>query len=57
MNKIGFPTELNNGNDYLIVADEEIEGGHDLPMDSNYLLQQLQRVIKSFKSSVAIITF
>ena len=38
MNKIGFPTELNNGNDYLIVADEEIEGGHDLPMDSNYLL-------------------
>ena len=48
MNKIGPPTYLSNDKDYLIVAAAEIEGGHGLPLDSNYILEQLQRVIKTF---------
>ena len=49
MNKIGRPTYLNNDKESLIVAASEIEGGHDLPLDSNYLLENLQRVIKAVK--------
>ena len=49
MNKIGRPTYLSNNKEYLIVAAYEIEGGHGLTLDSNYLLGQLQHVIKDFK--------
>ena len=39
MNKIGRPNYLNNDMDSLIVAADEIEGGHEPPMESNYLLR------------------
>ena len=41
MNKIGRPTYLSNDKEYLIVSADEIEGGHVLPLGSNYLLDQL----------------
>ena len=41
MNKIVFPTYLSNDKKYLIVAASDIEGGHSLPLDGNYLLGQL----------------
>ena len=44
-NKTVCPTYLRNYKDYLIVADVEIEGGHDLPLDSNSLLGHLHHVI------------
>ena len=49
MNKIGRPTYLSNENEYLIVSASGIEGGYGLPLDSNYLLEQLQRIIKDVK--------
>ena len=49
MNKIGHPTYLSNAKESLIVAAADIEGGHGLTMDSNYLLELLQRVIKTVK--------
>ena len=49
MNIIGWPVCLSNDKGYLIVAAAEIEGGHVLPLDSNSLLEQLQRIIKDFK--------
>ena len=47
MNKIGLPTYLGNENDYLMVVSAEIEGGHGLPLGSNYLLEKFQNVIKA----------
>ena len=49
MNKIGRPTYLSNDKEYLIVAVDENEVGHGLPLDSNHILDQLQHVIKSVK--------
>ena len=34
---------------FLIVAASDIEGGHDLPLESNYILEQLHIVIKAVK--------
>ena len=45
MNKSGFPNYLGNDKEYWIYSYDEIEGGHGLPLDSNYLLEQLQHVI------------
>ena len=33
----------------MIVASDDIKGGHDLPLESNYLSEQLQRVFKTVK--------
>ena len=49
MNKIDRPTYLSNNKEYLIVTDDGIEGGHFLPLDSNYILEQLQRSIEDVK--------
>ena len=49
MNKIGRPNYLSNDKDYLIVADAEIEGDHVLPLEINYILEQLQRIINYVK--------
>ena len=49
MNKIGRTTYLSNYNEYLIVASNYIESDNGLPLDSNSLLGQLQRVIKAVK--------
>ena len=49
MNKIGRPTYLSNDKEYLIVAADDIEGGHGPPLDSNYLSEQLQQAIKAVK--------
>ena len=49
MNKIGCPTYVINDNESLIVADNYIEGGHGLPLDSNSILEQLKFFIKSVK--------
>ena len=45
MNKAGFPTYLGNDKESLIYSYDDIEGGHVIPLDSKYLLEQLQRVI------------
>ena len=49
MNKIGRPTYLSNDMESLIVVAAEIEGGHGLPLESNFILGQLQCVIKAVK--------
>ena len=49
MNKICLPNYLINDKEYLIVAADEIEGYHGLPLDSNSILELLQRVIKAVK--------
>ena len=49
MNNIGRPNYLSNDKDSLIVVASDIEGDHVLPLDSNYLLDQLQHVIKAVK--------
>ena len=49
MNKIVLPTYLSNEKEYLIVAAVDIERVHELPLDSNYLLEKLQRTIKTVK--------
>ena len=36
MNEIGRPTYLSNTKEYFIVTAANIEGGHGLPLDSNY---------------------
>ena len=41
MNKIGRPTYPINDKEYLIVAADDIEGGHGLTLDSNYLRDHL----------------
>ena len=46
-NKAGIPTYLSNENESLIYSYDEIEGGYGLPLDSTYLLEQLQRVINA----------
>ena len=38
MNKIGHPTYLSNDKESFIIAASEIEGGHGLPLESNYFL-------------------
>ena len=48
-NKIGCLTYLSNDKESLIVAYADIEGGHGLPLDSNYILGQLQHAIKAAK--------
>ena len=47
MNIIGWPVCLSNDKGYLIVAAAEIEGGHVLPLDSNYILEQFKSTIKA----------
>ena len=49
MNKIVLPTYLSNEKEYLIVAASDIESTHDLLLDSNSLLEQLQIDIKAVK--------
>ena len=49
MKKSGFPTYLSQYKDSLMVASSEIEGAHGLPLDSQYLSDQLQRVNKAIK--------
>ena len=49
MNKIGIPTYLSNDKESLVVTDDEIEGGCGLLLESNFLLEQLQCVIKDVK--------
>ena len=49
MNKIALPTYLINEKEYLIVAAADIESEHDLLLDSNSLLEQLQIDIKAVK--------
>ena len=49
MIKIVRPTYLSNDKYSLIVAAANIEGGHGLPLDHNYILDQLQLVIKAVK--------
>ena len=49
MNKIGRPTYLGNDKESLIVADSDIGGGHGLPLDINYLLEHMERIIKAVK--------
>ena len=49
MNKIGRPTYLSNENESLIVAAADMEGDHVLLVDINFLLEQLQHVIKAIK--------
>ena len=45
--KVGRPTYLNSDEEALVVASEEIEGAHGLPIDFNTLGVELQLVIKS----------
>ena len=47
MNKTSCPTYHINDKEYLIVSASDIEGGHGLPLDSNYILWQLQHVLKA----------
>ena len=49
MNKIVRPTYLSNYKEYLIFSASDTEGVHGLTLDSNYLLGQLNNVIKSVK--------
>ena len=49
MNKIGLPTYFSNGEEYLIVSVDDIEGGNLLPLDINFTWEQFQPVIKSVK--------
>ena len=49
MNNIGRSTYLSNDKDYLIVAAADIEVDHGLHLDSNYLLEKMQRITKAFK--------
>ena len=56
MNKIVCPTCLSNDKVHLIVASDKIEGGHFLPLDSNFLLEQLKCVIKMSSTGVELIT-
>ena len=37
MNKVVCPTYLSNENESLIDQSDEIEGGHGLPLENNYL--------------------
>ena len=46
-NKIGRPTYLYSDEEALVVASEEIEGAHGLPIDVNTLGVELQLVIKA----------
>ena len=39
MNKICHPTYLGNDKENLVVVDADIEGGHGLPLESNYILE------------------
>ena len=47
MNKIGCSNYLSNDKESLIVAASDIEGRNCLPLDSNYISDQLKRVIKA----------
>ena len=49
MNITGRPTYLSNEKESLIFVAVDIEGGHDLPLESNSLLEQLYSVIKAVK--------
>ena len=49
MNKIGCPTYYSNDKESLIVVVDDIEGGHGLLLDSNYILYKFQRVTKSVR--------
>ena len=49
MNEIVRPTYLSNTKEYFIVTATNIEGGHCLPLESSYLLDQLQCIIKAIK--------
>ena len=48
MNETGLPTYLINDKDFLIVAASDIQVGHGLVLDSNYILEHLERVIKAY---------
>ena len=47
MNKIFHQTYLSKDKESLIVASTDIEGVHDLPLDSNYIFYQLQCFIRA----------
>ena len=47
--KIGQPTYLSNDKDYFIVAVENIEGGHDLLLDTHTITYQLNCTINLVK--------
>ena len=49
MNKIVQPTYLSNDKESLIVAAYDIECGHGPRLGVNYILEQLQCVIKTVK--------
>ena len=49
MNKIGCPTYLCNEKYYLTVADDEIEGVYDLPLESHSRFDQLKQIINDVK--------
>ena len=45
--KVGRPTYLNSDVEALVVASDEIEGAHGLPIDVNTIGVELQLVIRS----------
>ena len=49
MNETGLPTYLINDKEYVMVAADEVDGDHGLPLYSNYILKQLHYVIKAVK--------
>ena len=56
--KIGRPTYLNQDEEALVVASDEIEGDHGLPIDVNTLGSELQLVIRAVNTqqSTKVIT-
>ena len=49
MNKIGRPTYHSKDKESLIFAAADIEGGHRLPLYSDYILEHFKHVIKTVK--------
>ena len=50
MNKVGRPTYLIPGEESLVVAEEEIEGNHGLPVNTATISTELQYVVASVKA-------
>ena len=55
--KIVRPYYLSNDKGYLIVSSADIVGVHGLILDSNYLLEHLQRIIKLSSAGVVIMKY
>ena len=49
MKKSGHQTYLNEDKESLVVASDNIEGGHGLPLDCRGVFQQLQNAVKDTK--------